>query len=115
LERESVAGENNPLESFGSLHLLFQLARPVPIAVVLSSIVIWIGIVACQPRINPRDSITFYESNNSPGDTSSKDKMLNEPLPSSMEDNPQFKEETSLQKFRRRLKEEPLIPLGELS
>ncbi|KAF7165480.1 hypothetical protein CNMCM5623_009602 [Aspergillus felis] len=38
--------------------------------------------------------------------------MLNEPLPSSMEDNPHFKEETSLQKFRRRLKEEPLIPLG---
>ncbi|PWY86088.1 altered inheritance of mitochondria protein 31, mitochondrial [Aspergillus heteromorphus CBS 117.55] len=35
-----------------------------------------------------------------------------EPLPSSFEDHPQFQEETSLQKFRRHLKEEPLIPLG---
>ncbi|KAA8649027.1 respiratory supercomplex assembly factor RCF1 [Aspergillus tanneri] len=38
--------------------------------------------------------------------------MSSEPLPSSLDDNPQFQEETSLQKFRRRLKEEPLIPLG---
>ncbi|KAL4913428.1 hypoxia induced protein conserved region-domain-containing protein [Aspergillus aurantiobrunneus] len=37
---------------------------------------------------------------------------MNEPLPSSFEGNPQFEEETPLQKFRRRLKEEPLIPLG---
>ncbi|KAK1142819.1 Respiratory supercomplex factor 1, mitochondrial [Aspergillus melleus] len=38
--------------------------------------------------------------------------MSSEPLPSSMEDNPHFQEETGLQKFRRRFKEEPLIPLG---
>ncbi|KAB8074830.1 altered inheritance of mitochondria protein 31, mitochondrial [Aspergillus leporis] len=38
--------------------------------------------------------------------------MSSDPLPSSFEDSPQFKEETSLQKFRRRFKEEPLIPLG---
>ncbi|PLB38717.1 respiratory supercomplex assembly factor RCF1 [Aspergillus candidus] len=38
--------------------------------------------------------------------------MSKEPLPSSLDDSPQFQEETSLQKFRRRLKEEPLIPLG---
>ncbi|KAE8152866.1 altered inheritance of mitochondria protein 31, mitochondrial [Aspergillus avenaceus] len=38
--------------------------------------------------------------------------MSGNPLPSSFEDNPQFQEETSLQKFRRRFKEEPLIPLG---
>ncbi|KAB8239705.1 hypoxia induced protein conserved region-domain-containing protein [Aspergillus alliaceus] len=38
--------------------------------------------------------------------------MSSDSLPSSFEENPQFKEETSLQKFRRRLKEEPLIPLG---
>ncbi|KAJ5812087.1 hypothetical protein N7474_008388 [Penicillium riverlandense] len=38
--------------------------------------------------------------------------MAREPLPSSFEDSPQFREETSLQKFTRRLKEEPLIPLG---
>ncbi|PYI22222.1 altered inheritance of mitochondria protein 31, mitochondrial [Aspergillus japonicus CBS 114.51] len=37
---------------------------------------------------------------------------MSEPLPSSFDDNPQFQEETSLQKFRRRLKQEPLIPLG---
>ncbi|EAU34459.1 conserved hypothetical protein [Aspergillus terreus NIH2624] len=37
---------------------------------------------------------------------------MSDPLPSSFEDNPQFEEETGLQKFRRRLKEEPLIPLG---
>ncbi|OOF97915.1 hypothetical protein ASPCADRAFT_205189 [Aspergillus carbonarius ITEM 5010] len=37
---------------------------------------------------------------------------MSEPLPSSFEEHPQFQEETSLQKFRRRLKEEPLIPLG---
>ncbi|PYH92331.1 altered inheritance of mitochondria protein 31, mitochondrial [Aspergillus ellipticus CBS 707.79] len=37
---------------------------------------------------------------------------MTEPLPSSFEDHPEFQEETSLQKFRRRLKEEPLIPLG---
>ncbi|RAL15933.1 respiratory supercomplex assembly factor RCF1 [Aspergillus homomorphus CBS 101889] len=37
---------------------------------------------------------------------------MSNPLPSSFEDNPQFQEETSLQKFRRRLKQEPLIPLG---
>ncbi|OOQ84885.1 Respiratory supercomplex factor 1, mitochondrial [Penicillium brasilianum] len=38
--------------------------------------------------------------------------MNREPVPSSFEDNPQFKEETGAQKFTRRLKEEPLIPLG---
>ncbi|KAB8217440.1 Respiratory supercomplex factor 1, mitochondrial [Aspergillus novoparasiticus] len=38
--------------------------------------------------------------------------MSSDPVPSSFEGNPQFEEETSLQKFRRRLKEEPLIPLG---
>ncbi|CAL5873722.1 uncharacterized protein PFLUO_LOCUS8004 [Penicillium psychrofluorescens] len=38
--------------------------------------------------------------------------MAREPMPSSFEDNPQFREESSLQKFTRRLKEEPLIPLG---
>ncbi|RJE23391.1 hypothetical protein PHISCL_04287 [Aspergillus sclerotialis] len=38
--------------------------------------------------------------------------MSDRPLPSSFEDHPQFQEETSLQKFRRRLKEEPLVPLG---
>ncbi|KKK19501.1 hypothetical protein P175DRAFT_0478981 [Aspergillus ochraceoroseus IBT 24754] len=38
--------------------------------------------------------------------------MSDEPLPSSFEGNPQFEEETPLQKFRRRFKEEPLIPLG---
>ncbi|KAF9888761.1 Respiratory supercomplex factor 1, mitochondrial [Aspergillus nanangensis] len=37
---------------------------------------------------------------------------MNDPLPSSMDGNPQFQEETGFQKFRRRLKEEPLIPLG---
>ncbi|PYI06533.1 mitochondrial hypoxia responsive domain protein [Aspergillus sclerotiicarbonarius CBS 121057] len=37
---------------------------------------------------------------------------MSDPLPSSFEEHPQFQEETSLQKFRRRLKEEPLIPLG---
>ncbi|OQD73625.1 hypothetical protein PENDEC_c014G06943 [Penicillium decumbens] len=38
--------------------------------------------------------------------------MNREPLPSSMDGNPVFREETGLQKFTRRLKEEPLIPLG---
>lgn len=37
---------------------------------------------------------------------------MSEPLPSSFEGNPQFEEETPLQKFGRRFKEEPLIPLG---
>ncbi|KAL3474670.1 respiratory supercomplex factor 1, mitochondrial [Aspergillus californicus] len=37
---------------------------------------------------------------------------MSEPLPSSFDGNPQFEEETGLQKFRRRFKEEPLIPLG---
>ncbi|KAI9374995.1 hypoxia induced protein conserved region-domain-containing protein [Aspergillus egyptiacus] len=38
--------------------------------------------------------------------------MGGEPLPSSFDGNPQFEEETPLQKFGRRLREEPLIPLG---
>ncbi|KAL2823652.1 altered inheritance of mitochondria protein 31, mitochondrial [Aspergillus cavernicola] len=38
--------------------------------------------------------------------------MSSEPLPSSFDGNPQFEEESALQKFRRRFKEEPLIPLG---
>ncbi|ODM24238.1 Altered inheritance of mitochondria protein 31, mitochondrial [Aspergillus cristatus] len=38
--------------------------------------------------------------------------MSSEPLPSSFDDHLDFKEESSLQKFTRRLKEEPLIPLG---
>ncbi|KAJ9200584.1 hypothetical protein DTO164E3_2891 [Paecilomyces variotii] len=37
--------------------------------------------------------------------------MSDNPLPSSF-DQMEFKEETSAQKFKRRLKEEPLIPLG---
>ncbi|CEN61814.1 hypoxia induced protein conserved region-domain-containing protein [Aspergillus pseudodeflectus] len=38
--------------------------------------------------------------------------MSNQPLPSSFDGDPEFEEETPLQKFRRRLKEEPLIPIG---
>ncbi|KAL4966255.1 respiratory supercomplex assembly factor RCF1 [Aspergillus stella-maris] len=37
---------------------------------------------------------------------------MSDPLPSSFDGHPQFEEETPLQKFRRRFKEEPLIPLG---
>ncbi|OJJ44612.1 hypothetical protein ASPZODRAFT_18188 [Penicilliopsis zonata CBS 506.65] len=38
--------------------------------------------------------------------------MSEDPIPSSFDSSPQFKEETDFQKFRRRLTEEPLIPLG---
>ncbi|KAJ9489500.1 hypothetical protein VN97_g3787 [Penicillium thymicola] len=39
--------------------------------------------------------------------------MNREPMPSSFDDgNPQFAEETGVQKFTRRLREEPLVPLG---
>ncbi|KAJ5503339.1 hypothetical protein N7463_006213 [Penicillium fimorum] len=38
--------------------------------------------------------------------------MNKEPVPSSFDDNPQFTEETGTQKFTRRLREEPLVPLG---
>ncbi|KAJ5579906.1 uncharacterized protein N7459_005891 [Penicillium hispanicum] len=38
--------------------------------------------------------------------------MSRSPLPSSLDDSPQFTEETGLQKFTRRLKEDPLVPLG---
>ncbi|OGE51859.1 hypothetical protein PENARI_c012G11349 [Penicillium arizonense] len=38
--------------------------------------------------------------------------MSREPVPSSFDDNFQFTEETGVQKFTRRLKEEPLVPLG---
>ncbi|KAJ5280758.1 hypothetical protein N7478_006130 [Penicillium angulare] len=38
--------------------------------------------------------------------------MSREPLPSSLDISNQFREESGLQKFTRRLKEEPLIPLG---
>ncbi|CAG7948378.1 unnamed protein product [Penicillium salamii] len=38
--------------------------------------------------------------------------MNREPVPSSFDENPQFTEETGTQKFTRRLKEEPLVPLG---
>ncbi|KAF7712331.1 Respiratory supercomplex factor 1, mitochondrial [Penicillium ucsense] len=38
--------------------------------------------------------------------------MNRSPVPSSFDESPQFKEESGAQKFTRRLKEEPLIPLG---
>ncbi|KAJ5543247.1 Altered inheritance of mitochondria protein 31 mitochondrial [Penicillium sp. DV-2018c] len=38
--------------------------------------------------------------------------MERDPMPSSFDDNPHFTEETGMQKFTRRLKEEPLVPLG---
>ncbi|KAL4869413.1 hypothetical protein BDV12DRAFT_167725 [Aspergillus spectabilis] len=38
--------------------------------------------------------------------------MSSDPLPSSFEGNPHFEEESPLQKFRRRLKEEPWVPVG---
>ncbi|KAL2001132.1 hypothetical protein VTN02DRAFT_2199 [Thermoascus thermophilus] len=38
--------------------------------------------------------------------------MSDSPMPSSFDGNPEFKEETAGQKLRRRLREEPLIPLG---
>lgn len=38
--------------------------------------------------------------------------MSGESVPSSFDDHPQFREESGVQKFTRRLKEEPLIPLG---
>ncbi|PSS15338.1 hypothetical protein M430DRAFT_77085, partial [Amorphotheca resinae ATCC 22711] len=38
--------------------------------------------------------------------------MSSDPLPSSFDDNADFYEENRWQKFSRRLKEEPLIPLG---
>ncbi|KAL2808620.1 hypoxia induced protein conserved region-domain-containing protein [Aspergillus granulosus] len=38
--------------------------------------------------------------------------MSSQPVPSSFDGDSEFEEETSLQKFRRRLKEEPLIPIG---
>ncbi|CAI7616174.1 unnamed protein product [Penicillium bialowiezense] len=38
--------------------------------------------------------------------------MSREPVPSSFDENPLFTEETGVQKFTRRLKEEPLVPLG---
>ncbi|KAL4810987.1 hypoxia induced protein conserved region-domain-containing protein [Aspergillus unguis] len=37
---------------------------------------------------------------------------MNEPLPSSFDGHPQFEEETPMQKFTRKFKQEPLIPLG---
>ncbi|KAL4820547.1 hypoxia induced protein conserved region-domain-containing protein [Aspergillus spinulosporus] len=37
---------------------------------------------------------------------------MSEPLPSSFDGHEQFQEETPLQKFRRRLKEEPWVPAG---
>ncbi|CAI7626831.1 hypothetical protein N7509_002862 [Penicillium cosmopolitanum] len=38
--------------------------------------------------------------------------MSGESVPSSFDDHPQFREESGAQKFTRRIKEEPLIPLG---
>ncbi|KAL2864207.1 respiratory supercomplex assembly factor RCF1 [Aspergillus lucknowensis] len=38
--------------------------------------------------------------------------MSGQSFPSSFDGNPEFEEETGLQKFRRRLREEPVIPLG---
>ncbi|KAK2752636.1 Respiratory supercomplex factor 1, mitochondrial [Onygenales sp. PD_40] len=38
--------------------------------------------------------------------------MSNEPMPSSFDRHPEYFEETKWQKFSRRIREEPLIPLG---